>query len=486
MKPCTSLLIFAVFILFASCNDESDEPASVLNAVQFEATQLSFSENSEPGALTINLSASALEDGFVQVEVITQNENSFTTIPPTLSGMVSVPVVAGSKTATLTVVPVNTTILEGDRSATFRILVASKGLSIGPVKETVITITDDEQRVQVNFLTGNTTIEESSNGGTQILIGLSASSPGAGQLQLSLQSENANYGEHFITVPPASNGIVSISISPGLEQAALQIIPVNDSRIYGNKHIAIIMLNSTGAITLGTNNGHSVTIKDDELHGVSKGYNTTGGGWGARRYFAYNDNGQLAKVSWEQYTPDYSGGSYMYQYAGMQLEKMFDSDGSETIYTTVDGRITKSEKFKSGVLKQYTLYGYDDAGNVGEASHFYRQASGEMKLGLIFVYLYFLDGNLYKQLTYNPNVDGEPALISTHTYDNYLSIENPFPIEILPNKATQRHLPGILRLEEGGSDVTYSLSYEFDTEGRVRKRTATSSAGREVTNYSFY
>lgn len=77
------------------------------------------------------------------------------------------------------------------------------------------------------------------------------------------------------------------------------------------------------------------------------------------------------------------------------------------------------------------------------------------------------------------------SLISTVTYENYLDIENPFPLEILPNFNSQPKLPGTYREEANGNNFLFNFTYEFDSQGRPLKRTASSDKGSEVTTYSY-
>lgn len=490
MKLTTPLLLSAMMIISASCDDDINNPTTnpTFHPVQFESTEHSLAENAASKAVTINLGNASPVDGLVSLEVTAPNLNSFTTSPAISGGKIALPISSGSRSINFTLTPVDNATLDGNQSIVFTIHSVPNGLSIGTIKTSTIIITDDEQPAQVNFVAGSSTFTEENHSNNNVVITLSSPAPGNGQLEVVIESNDAVYGEHFTTSPGATNGKISLPISTGHQQAKIEIIPINDDRINGNRHISLTITGATGAISKGSTSGHGITIKDDELKGVSKSYSTSAGGWSTRRFYAYNENGQLAKVYWEQYTPGYAGGAYIYHYNGQQLEKMTEQNGIETIYTTENGRIIKSEKFTAGVLTQYTLYGYDDAGNVGETAHYYRQrTTGEMKMGLLMVYLYFTDGNLYKQLTYNPVDENEPVLISTRTYDKYIATANPFPmVEILPNKPTQRHLPGTYRTEENGKDVTYNLSYEFDAEGRLRSRTATSAEGRETTTYNFY
>lgn len=483
-----TLLIIAVASLSAACNDDNQTPVTGTPiSIGFEQTAMTFAENSGTTTINLPLGRPAPANGYVVIEVNNPNVNAITTDPVINDRKLTLPILSGSSSTSFAITPVNNQILDGTKTLTFTIKSVSAGLSIGTGKSITITITDDEQAVRVDFLTTESIIREDGSSDGRITIALSAPATATGQLAISLLSEDAVYGEDYTSIPPAIKGIVTLAVTPGAEQMEMHIVPIDNTRIGGTKHVAAIMTEATGVVTLGTKTGHGVTIKDDELDGVSKSYATGGGQWGQRKYFVYDAQGRIAKVLWEQYTPAYTGGSYSYQYDGAQLSKMISSDGSETIYTTVSGQIVKSEKFKDGILKQTKVYGYDPAGNVGEMAVFDRQPSGEMAMSLIFVYLYFTDGNLYKQLTYNPNGEDEPVLISTRTYEHYLPQENPFAmVDILPNVITQRNLPGMYRVEENGFDITYTMNYEFDSNGRVRKRTAASSAGTDVTVYNFY
>ncbi len=488
MKATKYIFALALVGLISSCEEDSQQPIrTATSTIQFEINALTDSEKSTGKTIGLKLTTAAPANGYVVIDVQAPNMSTVTIQPSTIDGKLTLPVTAGSSSASFTLTPIDNTLLDGPRTVTLTITKVSAGLTIGTSKVMTITITDDEQAVQAEFLTTSSTLRENETPATKLTVALSAPAPGSGQLLVSLQSEDATYAEHYTTEPAAVDGIVTIPVAAGADRVELRIIPINNDRVNGTKHVAAIITAATGAITLGTKTGHGVTIQDDELDGVSKSYATGSSQWGTRRYFAYDDHGRISKVTWEQYTPAYIGGTYRYIYQGDQLEKMVSSDGSETLYTYANGRIVKADKYKNGILKQTSMYGYDPAGNVGEVAEFYRQPSGEMKLGMLFVYLYYLDGNVYKQLVYDPNGDEDPTLISSRTYSDYLDQPNHFPaIEILPNQPAQSKLPGSYRLEENGNDIQFTFTYEFDADGRMRKRTASSSSNREVTVYSFY
>lgn len=489
------LLLFGVLL---SCSDDSildkptedpTEPGPVQNIqIQFEASEKVLSENKAAQTISIMLNKPAARNGNVIIQVASTQSDAFSIYPEMEAGAIGLAIPAGSTSVSFAVTPDNNYLLDGSKKIIFTLLSVTEGFSIGTGNQLNATITDDEGPVQINFTNGEASIEENNTNGSTIPITLSQAAPASGFAEISFSSENAIYGEHFTTVPQAVNGKISIAISSGAEQVNLKIIPVNNESITGARKIDFTLSAFTDAFQKGDNYNLAITITDDDLAGVSKGYTISAGSWGYKRYFSYRPDGKISSIFWEQRTPGLSSGTYAYEYnASGTLVKMTETPYTHTQYVTENERIIKTEKYTDGVLKQYTLYGYDDAGNIGEAAIYYRQQTGELKLGLLFVYLYYTNGNLYKQLTYTP-VEGteEHALISTRTYEHYLANENPFPIELLPNVNSQPNLPASYRVEENGHDIQYSFTYEFDNEGRVIKRIASSTKGSEIAIYNYY
>jgi hypothetical protein len=149
----------------------------------------------------------------------------------------------------------------------------------------------------------------------------------------------------------------------------------------------------------------------------------------------------------------------------------------------------RSDEQVNGVIQHYAEYAYDDHGNVGGVVSYHRRADGTYVKGLYTIYLYFLDGNLYKSLTYQDNQDpeAEPYLISTKTYDNYIEASNPFPMtEILPTVKAQTKLATTYRVEESGQDLTYNMTYEFLDDGLPAKRIASAPGDIQTAVYHYY
>lgn len=222
---------------------------------------------------------------------------------------------------------------------------------------------------------------------------------------------------------------------------------------------------------------------------LARSYETGAGQWRSYSRYEYLPDGRVSAISWKTYTPYERTGSYRYEYDGTSLKRIVTDYGDEQVFVWKDGRVERSENYRGGVLKDYTLYGYDEAGNVGAKEIHYRQPSGEYVVGFRFVYLYFTDGNLYKKLTYTPatNPADEDVLLTTETYDGYSDAPNPFPmVTILPDRSVQKNLPSSYRFEGHGSDLHYSLSYTFRDDGYPLSRTVTGVGAAETTVYKYY
>src|SRR5690606_19318601 len=134
----------------------------------------------------------------------------------------------------------------------------------------------------------------------------------------------------------------------------------------------------------------------------------------------------------------------------------------ETIFKRDDqNRITRSEEFREGVMKKYSIYSYDQAGNIGEMAIFHRQPTGEFVMSSLFVYLYYSNSNsVYKRLTYYPLGDDEYAVITEQPYEYFSQILpwNPFPmVDILPEVNAQPLCPSRYTLERDGNEYVYDL-----------------------------
>jgi hypothetical protein len=329
-------------------------------------------------------------------------------------------------------------------------------------------------------------VRENSAEGSTVVILLGSEAPANGQVVVAFNSVSAQPGIDFRTEPALINSHVVLPIAAGARQATFKILPVNNTQLDNLREIRMAIESAEGGVRKGDQLTFSLTITDDEV-GFTKSYHTNApSGWSSSRYYQYNTDGTIARIQWETNTPYRTTGEYVYEYTNGRVTRVQEHPGRYSTFTWQNNRIVKQETFVNGSMSQYSVYGYDAAGNVGEVAIHYRQPNGEMKLGLIFVYLYFNNGNVYKKMVYNPVEGGEPALIETHTYDNYMTVENPFPMEILPNVNSQPNLPTVYRFEGHERTIEYQFNYQFGADGLPTQRTASSPTGSETSTYQYY
>lgn len=495
-KLTSSIKLLSVLLIglgISSCSDDElpNAPETISPAsVKFKDQTIGLSELSGTSQITINLDKVATKNGTITLAVETLSSNSFTTAPTINNNQLVLPVTSGQESVHFEFTPIDNNLHSENQLIDFMITQVSEGFTIGSEKTLRLTILENDPATLVGFSETHSTLLETNAGDFLIPISLSSQAPGEGIIEVSFGTTAVLYGTYFTTEPAAVNGKITLPVTPGLEQVSINVIPVNNTTLNGHKEIDLTISTVSGAIEKGTLSSHRLSITDDELAGKAKGYRVgSNNGWSTQRTYEYNEQGLIARILWEQNTPGTLSGSYTYSYntAGQVIE-MTESTNYKTTYTWENGRIIKSEKFREGVLRSYSLYGYDEAGNVGETAVFYRQENGEMKMGFLFVYLYFNNGNIYKQLSYSP-IEGseEYTLLSTKTYDHYLAQSNPFTmVDILPTVDTMLNLPGTYREETNGHDFLYQFTYEFDAAGRPTKRVASSGTSAETAYYEYY
>jgi len=478
-------------VLFVtSCDDETENGSVVQRGfVEFEKSELSLSENIEKTSITVILDKQAADAGELQIRASSSNIEMFKFEPAAVDGVIRLSFLKGQSNISFDVAPIDNDLLDGDKTLDFTISSVTPGYDIGPKRSITTVWADDEGPAQVSFVHKESQGRENGAEGYPITISLSHVAKADGIVTVSIHSGDAAYGTHFTTAPAATNGIITIEVEQGKNQAIFNVFPLDNELYHAERSISYTIVSAEGGLEKGENLQHDFKITDDELEGHGKGYEVAGGGWRYKKRYDYNEDGTISKVYWDQYTPGHLGGIYSYVYNGAgTLQKIIHSSVREEIFLREGDRIVKSEVYTNNVLTKYTLYGYDGAGNVAEAAVHYRQPDGKLVLSLLFVYLYHIDHNVYKVLTYTiPAGSDDQVLIGTKTFDNYVDVENPFPmVDILPGHKAQNKLPASYRVEENDVDITYQFTYQYSDDGKPLVRTATSPGGSETASYEYY
>lgn len=485
-------MAFMMMAILFSCNDDEtgdNPPSGSPVIVQFE-DDATISENAGLTKVTLTFNKPAPKDGTVIIEVTTDSPNDFQTEPAIEDDLIKFTVSEGDEGIDLAITPINNQVLDGNKEIELKLIEVSEGYTLGDKKSATITITDDEAAVSASFASDSSGVLENNDAGEVVLIELSASASAEGKIIVQLTEVPAGL---VLNTEPALdfNNKLELTVPLGATEVSFIVVPNNDELLKGHKTVKFNIVDTEGGVEKGATLSFEISIQDDELVGKPRSYESVGGGWRFKETYEYDEQGRVAEVYWEKATPVLSTGTNTYTYANnglIESIKRSNTPDIDELFHQENGRIVKSEEIANGVVSQYTLYDYDDAGNVSGSAIHYRQQSGEYKLGLIFVYLYFTNGNIYKQLGYAPVENSEdPEQVSSRTYDHYMDVNNPFPmISVIPNVVMQHQLPALFILEEGGGEYSYDISYEFLDNGLPSARTISGTGGTEITNYTYY
>jgi hypothetical protein len=486
-------LLLAAFVLI-SC-EHDDEFNAIRNkvTVQFAAPEQSFNEDAGTRFIRINFNRPVLWPGELTIQLDVTDNTKFTTEPIAVNNIIRLLVYKNDSEAIIALTPVDNSTPGANTVVKFTVKGVSEVFISGETKNFTATILDDESGAQLgskaDFIGTHISLGENAAEGLTVPIQLSDPTTSAGLIHIEYLSAKATYGIDFTTEPAINNaGVIPLVVTAGSTVASFKVFPVKNNVITGELDIQFTIVAAEGAIQKGTNLTQDLRLNDLELAARPKGYEVSAASWGLKKTLEYNTQGKVSKVNWDSYTPYHRNGTDTYHYEGGLLVKINKSAVENIIYSYSGGKIIKSERVVNGVVKQYTLFDYDDFGNVSGSEEHVLQPGGDFELAFVTVYLYFQDGNLFKRLRYLPaSHPNEYTLISTATYDGYLNVENPFPmVEILPTVSAQKNLPSSYRLEENGADLFYTLSYEFLEDGRPAKRTASGGGVNELALYQYY
>lgn len=479
-----SLLLSASLV---ACEEESEAPSSSPenNSVHFEdATQTLREDDATAITVTLAFSQPAAVRGMIDLEIDAGTRARIQTLPAHINGQLSIPFTKGASQLQFIVAAINNDVPDGDAIALIRIK-PSEHFDSSEGAAFQLTLHDDDEVVIPSIADFADHVGMIAENRTEpVVYSIRLSAPVALESQINIHVASSNTTT-FVTNPAAESETITLTASVGTTELSFTLTPLNNAEITGATDITFSIQSVTGSVIKGTDVEQKLTISDDELTGKLRGYETVGAD-SEKRLYAYDAKGRIATILRETSTGFRSTDTYYYD-AEDRLVKINKSPGRDVHYLWSNGRIERAEAYQDGALKEYANYAYDDHGNIAGAEPYHRQVDGSFKRGLFSVYLYFTDGNIYKSLLYQ-DVAGqdEPVLIRTRTYDNYLPNEAVIPmVEIIPGMKSQKNLAGRYR-EEGNTDVTYWLTYEFNEEGLPVKRTASAPTDTQVTAYQYY
>ncbi|MFZ2905407.1 MAG: hypothetical protein WAZ98_04310 [Cyclobacteriaceae bacterium] len=489
MRP-RILMPFILSIVLLGCEDESELPSTENISIQFEEGQQAISEeDGSPITITLTLNKPSTTNGTVVLEIDETIQTRIQTTPAHVNGLLAIPFTKGASQLQLSVSAINNSLVDGDVIAKIRIK-PSPLFNTGERAEFQLSLHDDDEAAPpssiVNFAEQVETITENSTEAIAFTLQFSAPVTIDSKIMIAVESLNASA---FVTNPFAEAGVITLSAPAGTTELSFTLNPLNNAEVTGHTAVTFSIQAVTGSLVKGSHGLRKLTIKDDELTGKLRGYENSGGNDSEKRLYEYDAKGRIAKVNWETYTGFTRTGTDTYFYDGQdRLIKINKFPGRDVHYIWNNGRIERAEVYQDAVLKEYATYAYDEAGNIAGVEPYHRQPDGSFKRGLFSVYLYFVDGNVYKAMLFQ-DVEGqeEPVLIRTRTYDQYLpNLATISMFEIIPGVKSQKNLAGRYREETTETDATYWLTYEFNADGSPVKRTASATGSTQTTVYHYY
>lgn len=170
-----------------------------------------------------------------------------------LSGTVTLS--ANSSTATVTVVPLNDSIVEADETVTMTVLPGTAH-TVGATSVATVTIQDDEAPVVTIAATDAAAVENPVNTGTFTVTRLGKKST-AITVAISAAGGTATSGSDHTALP------ATVSMAANATTATLTVTPVNDALIEGSEVVQATVVAGTG-YTPGAPATATVVISDDE------------------------------------------------------------------------------------------------------------------------------------------------------------------------------------------------------------------------------
>lgn len=321
---------------------------------------------------------------------------------------------------------------------------------------------------------GNFSMDE--NGGARkVIIEFDQPAPSHGEIEIRLHLQE---GLSIQTIPAAVDDIITLNVEKDDENASFSLFPADDNIIKGMKNLSITFRSMSDGFRKAHNNGLSITIIDDELKGKLRFMHE----YGSREYF-YREDGKISKTN---YTSEWWFDKENFEYSNEgHIQKIISESGwSDRIFKWQEGKLISSEEFIENNKYAYSLYEYDEDGNISKKSDYQlNQSQTSFIPTSLFEFSYHVDGNLHKKLIYEYNIiQEEYEHLYTEIYDEYLDKLNLLPLnEIIPGISLHKNLPKSYRIENS-EEVYHSFTYEYDSEGRVIKRIL----NEEIITFEYY
>jgi len=486
-----SLLAF----YFLACDDDDlNDPFESIPTIQFKVPFDSLKENEGEKTIILSFSQPFKYDATIRVLVDTSKVKHFTSTPVAVSGVITLNVKKNDPQASIKLKPKDDSTYSGAKQIEFKLTRLHNEFVLGAIDKFKLKIVENDassgsEESELNFVSPNEKIIENGSAWHEVKIHVNDFNTASGTAIIEANSTNAVYGADYISEPAFVDNKITLTANAS-QMLIFKVKAVNNNQLNGHKTVTFAIRETTGNLVIGSGHTDTLSVTDDELSGLPKGYDARGGTWRIKKTYEYDEKARISKVNWETYTPNKKTGTETYHYNQWdQLTRINTRPGHDILYSYVDARIFLAQRIENGVLEGYTNFDYDEHARLAGYQIFDGRPDGTFLNTSIVVLLYYPTGNLYKKLVYMPatSAEEEPVLSTTETFDSYVNKENPFPmIDVLPNVKTQKTLPTSYRFEGHGRDLQYYFSYEFTQDGKVSKRTVSGPGPSESATYEYY
>lgn len=248
----------------AVTNQDKDKYTATIIATDENATEA----GQDRGTFTVSLNANATGSTGVSFSITGTANHAGSDYTPLLASPVTV--APGTRTATLTITPVNDNLLEGDETITVT-LASGANYVVGTPSSATITIFDDEvPEVPTVSISASATRAREADG-TQGFFTVSRTGLKTDPLAVFFTVGGTATAVSDYTAISGS----SVIIPAGSSNTVMAVKPVNDSEVEGDETVTLTLSSSANYIT-GSSSTATVTITDDDAAPAPSG----GGGGG--------------------------------------------------------------------------------------------------------------------------------------------------------------------------------------------------------------
>lgn len=218
----TGGFLFVQLLLLAACSKDDELPANpgnqVAPKVQFAKDQYQAGEKSAGMFIEIDLKSRTTLAGSISVKLESQTAvygTDYVTQPEAISGKIQLPVASGSEKVSLKVIPINNDARNNEREITFTLLAEESTFKPEGRIQSKILIEDDETFSIISFSETTASIMENSPAGYTVQLAIAPQAAAAGFIEIELNSTNAQYNQHYYTLPEAENGKLRLPVQQG-------------------------------------------------------------------------------------------------------------------------------------------------------------------------------------------------------------------------------------------------------------------------------